>query len=99
MTEHYSSGNWVVNAGREKEFVQRWTEFLDWTRASAHGLRSAQLIQDSDEPRHFLSFACWENSEAMKAWRALPDFVGRLGACRLLCEDFRGSSYMVVATV
>ena len=99
MSEHYSSGNWVVRGGQEKQFVVRWTEFLEWTRESARGLRSAQLIRDSDEPRHFVSFACWESSEAMQAWRSLPDFAGRLGACRLLCEDFRGSSYTVVATL
>jgi heme-degrading monooxygenase HmoA len=99
MTDYYASGNWVVNRGLEKDFIQRWQEFLDWTRASTHGLRSAQLIQDSEEPRHFVSFAAWESSEAMKTWRSLPDFAGRLGACRQLCEDFRGSSYTVVATV
>lgn len=99
MSEHYSSGNWVVSGGHEKEFVQRWIEFLEWTRASTRGLLSAELIQDSDEPHHFVSFACWESSDAIKAWRALPDFAGRLGACRLLCEDFRGSNFTVVASV
>ena len=99
MSDCYASGSWVVNRGLEKDFIQRWMEFLQWTRSSTAGLRSAQLIQDSEEPRHFVSFAAWESSEAMKTWRSLPDFAGRLGACRQLCEDFRGSSYTVVATV
>jgi heme-degrading monooxygenase HmoA len=99
MSEHYSSGNWVVTVGREKEFIQRWIEFLEWTRATAKGLTSAELIRDSEEPRHFVSFACWESSDAMKTWRSLPDFAGRLGAVRLLCEDFRGSTFTVVAAL
>jgi len=99
MSDQYASGNWVVNRGRENEFIERWTEFLEWTRASARGLRSAQLIQDADDRRHFISFASWESLEAMTIWRSLPDFTTRLGACRALCEDFRGSSYTVAATV
>jgi len=99
MSDYYASGNWVVTAGLERDFIQRWQEFLEWTRASTRGLVSAQLIQDSDEPCHFVSFAAWESSEAMKTWRSQPDFAVRLGACRLLCEDFRGSSYTVVAAV
>jgi heme-degrading monooxygenase HmoA len=99
MSDQFASGNWVVNDGRENEFVLRWTEFLKWTRESARGLRSAHLIQDADNPRHFISFASWESSEAMASWRSLPDFATKLGACRALCEDFRGSSYTVAATV
>jgi len=99
MSDNYASGNWVVSNGQEREFIQRWVEFLEWTRASARGLLSAQLIQDADDPRHFISFAGWESSEAMKAWRALPGFADKLSACRVLCEDFRGSSYTVAATV
>ncbi len=28
MADQYASGNWHVKAGKEKEFVERWTEFL-----------------------------------------------------------------------
>jgi heme-degrading monooxygenase HmoA len=99
MNHPYASGNWVVSPGREKEFIERWTEFLVWTRASSAGLRSAHLIRDQEDPRHFISFADWENAEAMQAWRSLPDFARNLSACRALCDDFRGSTYTVAATV
>jgi len=99
MGSFYASGNWVVQSGQESEFVNRWTAFLEWSRSAAQGLRSAQLIQDSDEPRHFISFASWQSSEAMSAWRSMPEFAIKLGACRELCDDFRGSSYTVAASV
>jgi quinol monooxygenase YgiN len=95
----YASGNWIVGRGREKEFIERWTEFLVWTRASSAGLRSAHLIRDLEDPRHFISFADWESGEAMQSWRSLPDFARMLGTCRALCDDFRGSSYSVAATM
>ena len=99
MGSCYASGNWVVQRGQETEFVNRWTAFLEWSRAAVRGLSSAQLIQDSEEPRHFVSFASWESSEAMSAWRSMPEFATKLGACRELCDDFRGSSYTVAASV
>jgi heme-degrading monooxygenase HmoA len=99
LTSHYASGNWVVDDGRQIEFIERWREFLEWTRVTSAGLRSAQLIQDVEDPRHFISFAGWESAEAMRAWRSLPEFAQKLNACRELCDDFSGSSYTVAATV
>jgi heme-degrading monooxygenase HmoA len=98
MGEHFASGNWVVRAGREDDFVARWKEFLEWTRASAPGLVSARLIRDGGDSRHFISFAIWESAQMIEKWRSLPGFGTRLSACRELCDDFRGSSYTVAAT-
>jgi heme-degrading monooxygenase HmoA len=97
--DHYASGDWVVTAGNEQAFLGRWTEFLGWTRAAAPGLRWARLIQDADNARHFISFASWDSQEALRSWRSLPEFAARLGACRALCDDFRGGDYTVVATL
>ena len=99
MHEQYASGNWIVTPGRDSEFVQRWTEFLEWTRACASEFGSAVLIRDAEDRNHFISFASWESSDAMNSWRSLPDFPDKLGACRSLCTDLRGSSYTVGARV
>ena len=99
MESPYASGNWVVTPGCEKKFVERWTDFLEWTRSSFAELRSAQLIQDAEDPRHFVSFASWNNADAMQIWRARPEFAEKLDACRALCEDFRGASYTLAAMV
>jgi heme-degrading monooxygenase HmoA len=97
--DHYGSGNWVVTDGNEAEFIARWTEFLTWTREAAPGLGWARLIQDGDNPRHFISFASWKSLEALRSWRSLPEFPSKMGACRSLCDDFRGGDYTVVVTV
>lgn len=99
MAGSYASGNWVVNAGSEDEFLSSWSEFLHWTRENAEGFKEAHLIRDQDEPRHFISFAEWESDEAQQGWRALPEFPEKLGACRALCEDFRGGAFSHVASV
>ena len=96
--EHFASGTWIVQPGREKDFVTRWNQFLAWTRAEAPGLRGAMLIKDAGDDRHFISMAGWDSLEHLYAWRALPGFAERMGACRALCDDFRGSNYELTAT-
>jgi len=95
----YASGNWVVTQGREEEFIRRWIEFLQWTRAAFDDLGSARLIRDEETPGRFVSFATWKTSEALREWRSRPEFAERMGACRALCDDFRGSSFALAAVV
>jgi heme-degrading monooxygenase HmoA len=97
--QNYASGDWRVRAGAEDEFIARWTEFLQWTRAEAPGFLMARLICDPEDPAHFVSFAEWENLAAIQRWRGLPDFGAKMGACRSLCEEFRGSNYTLVVQV
>jgi heme-degrading monooxygenase HmoA len=63
----YSSGNWLVKEGSEEDFVSRWTAFVQWSLQNAPGLESGILIQDSDNPRRFLSLGAWDTAEALQA--------------------------------
>ena len=95
----YASGTWIVTPGREKEFVRRWTEFLQWTRSTFGELGTAQLIRDEETPGHFVSFATWRSTQALLDWRSRPEFAERLSVCRALCDEFRGSMYTLAAVV
>jgi heme-degrading monooxygenase HmoA len=99
MAESYASGNWHVSEGSEEEFIQRWREFLEWTRDNADGFHEASLIRDDGDPRHFVSFARWDSAEAQAAWRSLPEFPQKMGACRHLCEEMTGGPYERVVAV
>jgi heme-degrading monooxygenase HmoA len=98
-TNSYASGNWLVKEGNEEEFVARWNEFLEWTRDNAQGFGGANLIRDMSNPRHFLSFAEWADTESQQAWRSLDEFRQKLGACRELCEDFEGGAFTRATSV
>ena len=91
--EHYASGSWLVAAGNEDEFLARWRAFLEWTRDSMPGFRTARLIRDTDNPRHYISLAHWDSAEQRAAWKASPGFREKMGACRALCDDMSGSDY------
>lgn len=96
---HFASGNWHVVAGKEQEFIERWTEFLQWTRAAHPALVSATLIREGQDQGHFLSFAQWHDAAARDAWKQDPAFMERFGACRSLCRDFYGGDYNRLLTI
>jgi heme-degrading monooxygenase HmoA len=93
----YTSGSWLVKAGSEDAFVAQWTAFTEWSLNNAPGAESFVLIQDSGDPRRFLSFGAWDNPEAVTAWRQRPEFRELLGECRALCEQFEPHDYTLAA--
>lgn len=99
MAEHYASGTWHVMEGRTEEFVQRWTEFLQWTRKDHPAMLSATLLRDRGVPGHFVSFAEWTDEQARAQWKQDPEFATHFGACRELCEHMTGSDYDRAVTV
>lgn len=60
--DDYASGAWVGKPGHEEEFIERWIEFLEWTRQTFHELNKAILIRDTDEPNRFVWLAYWERT-------------------------------------
>jgi heme-degrading monooxygenase HmoA len=95
----YTSGDWRVKQGNEPEFIERWTEFVTWAKENSSGANEFFLIQQADDPQHFLSFGKWDDQTAVDAWRQSPDFVERLGRCRELCDDFTAHDFEPVAHV
>ena len=94
----YSSGEWLVQAGSEEEFVDRWTAFVEWSSQNAAGAESFVLVRREDEPRRFLSLGAWEDQQAQEAWRAMPRMQELLGRCRDLCDEFESHSYALAAS-
>lgn len=95
----YTSGRWEVKAGEEQAFIERWTEFTQWSLENAAGARDFALIQDANDPSRFLSFGAWADSEAVETWRSSPDFRERLGRCRELCDEFEAHDYTLAAGI
>jgi heme-degrading monooxygenase HmoA len=63
--EPYASGRWLVNAGSEDEFIERWTTFTQWSLDNIPGAQSYVLLRDHAEARRFVSFGAFENQEAV----------------------------------
>lgn len=99
MGDAFASGNWSVAAGNEETFMDRWAEFLEWTKAENPGFQVANLIRDVENPRHFISFAVWDDPASRRAWKSNPGFGSRMMACRQLCDDMQGSDYEVAVHI
>jgi heme-degrading monooxygenase HmoA len=94
----YASGRWLVNAGSEDEFIERWTTFTQWPLDNAPGAESFVLIRDTADPRRFLSLSAWESQEAVRQWREKPEFSKLRDACRELCEYLERHDYSLAAS-
>ncbi|MGH3458284.1 putative quinol monooxygenase [Aeromicrobium sp.] len=99
MSNHFASGTWHVKEGSEEEFVQRWREFLEWTRAEHPAMLNASLIRNQTVPNHFVSFAEWADADSRNAWKQTEGFMQRQMACRELCEKMTGSDFDRVVSI
>jgi heme-degrading monooxygenase HmoA len=95
MPTPYTSTTWIVRPGQEDQFVERWTEFAEWS--SAQGLSAAALLlRDVDEPNRFVSFGPWESDDSIRLWRALPGFQERVVRLREVIEHFEPRTLQLV---
>jgi quinol monooxygenase YgiN len=66
----FTSGNWYIKAGREQEFIKQWADFA---RQPTDDFGKARLLQDHENPQHFLSFGEWKKREAIEQFRQGDD--------------------------
>lgn len=84
----FTSGTWVVPAGKEDDFVAAWTEFAEWTKANISGAGWVVLLRDAEQPNRFTSLGPWESAAHIEAWRASDGFRERLGRLEDMAETF-----------
>lgn len=99
MGSLYTSGEWIVKAGREDEFVAAWRDLAEWSMSNVAGGGWAKLLRDRDDPRHFVSFGPWDSLEAIEEWRASPGFQERVGRIREMLEGFEPRTLEAAAEV
>jgi quinol monooxygenase YgiN len=95
----FTSGHWLVKAGKENEFISAWESFAQWTLQSQVGAGTGHLLQDSEDSRSFLSFGPWDNTEAIEQWRQEAEFQAFVGRARELCDEIQPRTLNLVALV
>ena len=96
MEELYTHTTWRVTAGSEDEFVVRWNEWVDWSHREGLAAQ-ALLLRDLEEPRTLVSFGLWEDSSAVRNWRALAGYHERVARLSEVVESFDPRTLEVVA--
>jgi heme-degrading monooxygenase HmoA len=97
LGQPFTSGNWLVRAGSEQEFIGRWSALTLWSLKNGQGAEFFYLIQDLRDPRHFLSFGGWDEPTSVQKWREQPQFRELLAACRELCDEFEAHDYTLAS--
>ena len=93
------SGVYATKVGQEQAFREAWTAFADWTVHQQPGAGEAWLLQDTQQPQRFISFAPWESTDAVNAWRSRPEFGAFAARVQELCAEFQGNSLRLAAHV
>jgi heme-degrading monooxygenase HmoA len=97
MAELVTTGTWQVPPAREAAFVEAWTLFAGWA-SSMRGSTTLRLGRDLGEPGRFVSFAVWQDADAVRAWKRAPGFRERLAQVVQHVEGFHPAELDVVAT-
>jgi heme-degrading monooxygenase HmoA len=92
----YSLGTWTVKPGNETAFAEAWGVFARWTAMNQKGAQTAVLVQDLENPRRFISFGPWEDTDAIKQWRNTPEFKKAFETFRDLCSEIQPHTMRVV---
>jgi heme-degrading monooxygenase HmoA len=96
--EHFASGNWLVRAGEEEDFIERWRDWIGASTKSVAGFDSATLMRDASDLRHFVSYSIWSDAASRDQWKASPEFAKGFAGCRELCDEFQGGDFEAVVT-
>lgn len=76
----YTSGVWIVKAGREDEFERRWQEAVDATSLEFPGVKF-MLLRDRENRQRFVSIGeGWRNHEQIEAARSTPAYQDAMAA-------------------
>lgn len=94
----YTLGTWTVKPGKEKEFIQAWTSFANWTTHHVAGSGKGYLLQDEKDGLKFVSFGAWADEISIERWRGTKEFQDFAAQVKLLCDDFQPKTMALVST-
>lgn len=96
MAEAYTTGSWVPNEGEEGEFITAWSEFAQWA-STMPGAGMVRLARDLRDPNRFVSFARWDDIDAIRAWKSSDEFKPRMSRVQRHVDKFNPTELEIVA--
>ena len=97
MAELVTTGMWRVDPTKEAAFVEAWAAFAEWA-SSMPGAGTLRLGRDVGDPLRFVSYAAWDDTDAVRAWKSAPEFRERLAQVLQHVGDFQPAELDVLAT-
>lgn len=94
----YTLGIWNAKPGKQKELIEEWTKFANWTSNNVSGPGRAYLLQDENDSLRFISFGPWDNESSIHHWRETQEFKNFVAKVNELCDDFQPNTLRVAST-
>ncbi len=70
----FSLGIFQIKPGKENEFIELFQNFAKWVFSRNLGAIDVHLLQDVQQPRHFIAVGPWESMQKIDEWRELLEF-------------------------
>jgi quinol monooxygenase YgiN len=71
---HFSLGIWHIRESKEDEFIELFKNFAEFVFDRNLGALEVYLLQDIQQPGHFITSGPWESLQKIDEWRKLPEF-------------------------
>ena len=97
MTEVVTTGTWIVAPSKQAAFVEAWASFAGWA-SSKPGAGMLRLGVDAEDPTRYVSFAAWEDTASVRAWKSAAEFRERIARVLQHVDEFQPAELEVVAT-
>jgi heme-degrading monooxygenase HmoA len=97
VKEIYTFGVWTVKPGMEKDFINEWTQFANWTSKNIDGADKAYLLQDEKNPSRFISYGPWDKTSTIDRWRQSEEFRAFVTKTKALCDNFEPNTLKLVS--
>lgn len=98
MYEIFTHGSFEVEPGREKAFVEAWSEFATWV-SEWPGARTLRLVRDVRNAGRFVSVGQWDDADAIRAWKNSAEFKERLGRVVSHAAAFEPTEHVTLVRV
>jgi heme-degrading monooxygenase HmoA len=98
MYETFAHGRFEVAPENQDAFVEAWSEFASWV-SQQPGAKTLRLVRDVRNAGRFLSFGQWGSADAVRDWKASPEFKERLGRVVKHANEFEPTELVSLATV
>lgn len=85
--QRFSVGIWLVEPGKENEFVATFSDFAKWVFSRSLGAGEVYLLQDIQQSNRFITCGPWENLQKIEEWRKLPEFKDFFAKAKGMCID------------
>ena len=92
----HTTGSWRPYPGHEDAFLDAWIEFANWS-CQAPGAHVALLARDLRDPGRFISFIGWDSIDAVRAWKASPEFKPQMARVQAHVDKFAPTELDLVA--